>query len=159
MVLEDLGNLGDFVGGLAVIVTLLYLAAQIRRSNLLATAEANRFAVNAPTPTILAIAQDSDLARVFREGLRDRDSLQEDDKVRFDMLMGSFIGAFSGSIADQALLGYRDDHGAGGHRENLRAFLGAPGGAAWWAAYKERQAPAIRVAVEEILRPSDPPAA
>ena len=30
--LEALGNLGDFVGGVAVIVTLLYLASQIRQN-------------------------------------------------------------------------------------------------------------------------------
>jgi len=28
---EDLGNLGDFIGGLAVVVTLVYLALQIRQ--------------------------------------------------------------------------------------------------------------------------------
>ena len=27
--LEDIGNLGDFVGGIAVIITLIYLATQI----------------------------------------------------------------------------------------------------------------------------------
>ena len=32
MDLEALGNLGDFIGGLAVIVTFLYLAAQIRQN-------------------------------------------------------------------------------------------------------------------------------
>jgi len=30
MTIETLGNLGDFVGGLAVIASLLYLAVQIR---------------------------------------------------------------------------------------------------------------------------------
>ena len=40
---EDLGNVGDFVGGIGVIVTLIYLALQIRqnsqllRANTLAT--------------------------------------------------------------------------------------------------------------------------
>jgi hypothetical protein len=29
-VLEDLGNLGDFLGGIGVVVTLLYLAIQVR---------------------------------------------------------------------------------------------------------------------------------
>ena len=30
--LEDLGNLGDFVGGVAVVITLIYLAIQIRHN-------------------------------------------------------------------------------------------------------------------------------
>ena len=33
MDLEALGNLGDFVGGIAVIVTLIYLALQVRQNN------------------------------------------------------------------------------------------------------------------------------
>ena len=32
MSLEDLGNLGDFIGSIAVIVTLIYLAIQIRQN-------------------------------------------------------------------------------------------------------------------------------
>ena len=30
--LEALGNLGDFIGGIAVVVTLLYLALQVRHN-------------------------------------------------------------------------------------------------------------------------------
>jgi hypothetical protein len=33
-VLEDLGNLGDFLGGIAVIATLIYLAIQIRQNTM-----------------------------------------------------------------------------------------------------------------------------
>ena len=36
--LEDLGNLGDFLGGLAVIITLAYLTLQVRQNT--ASAEA-----------------------------------------------------------------------------------------------------------------------
>lgn len=32
--MEALGNLGDFIGGLAVVVTLIYLAIQVRQNNL-----------------------------------------------------------------------------------------------------------------------------
>ncbi len=35
MTLQDLGNIGDFVGGIAVVISLVYLAFQIRRSDLL----------------------------------------------------------------------------------------------------------------------------
>jgi len=41
---EALGALAEMVGAAGVIVTLGYLAVQIRRSNLLSTAESNRFA-------------------------------------------------------------------------------------------------------------------
>jgi hypothetical protein len=31
-VIEDLGNIGDFLGGIAVVVTLIYVATQIRQN-------------------------------------------------------------------------------------------------------------------------------
>ncbi len=40
MTLEDLANLGELVGGLAVIVSLLYLAAQIRQGSRVASSAA-----------------------------------------------------------------------------------------------------------------------
>ncbi len=40
MDLAELANVGEFVGGIAVLVTLVYLAVQLRQSNILAAAEA-----------------------------------------------------------------------------------------------------------------------
>ena len=95
---DAIAAVAEAVGAAGVIATLGYLAIQIRRSNLLATTESIRYAQTASNPTILAIAQDPDLARVFREGLRDRDSLSADERVRFDMVMGAMISGISASI-------------------------------------------------------------
>jgi hypothetical protein len=156
---EAIAAIAELIGALGVIVTLGYLARQIRRSNLLATAESNRFAYTAANPAILAIAQDSDTARVFREGLADRDSLSADDRIRFDMVMGAMIGGLSTVLVDQGILGHRHEFIASGQEENLRAFLRAPGGASWWAAYQARYAPAHREAMEKVLHVGDEPAA
>jgi hypothetical protein len=155
---DAVGALAEAVGAAGVIATLAYLAIQIRRSNLLATAESSRFSHTASDPAVLAISQDPDLARIFREGLGDRDSLSADDRVRFDMVMGTLIGGFSASITDQALLGRRPDL-QGDQTEALKAFLLAPGGASWWAVYQARFAPGVRSRIEEMLGISKPPAA
>ena len=42
MTLEDLGNLGELIAAAATVLTLIYLAIQIRTSNRLARAEASR---------------------------------------------------------------------------------------------------------------------
>ena len=41
--IQDIGSIGELVGALATVVTLAYLALQIRRSNILTTAESRRF--------------------------------------------------------------------------------------------------------------------
>lgn len=42
MTLEDLGNVGELIAAIATVLTLIYLAVQIRTSNRLARAEASR---------------------------------------------------------------------------------------------------------------------
>ena len=44
--IETLGNIGDFVGGIGVVVTLFYLAFQIRASRLQTLADDTTNAVN-----------------------------------------------------------------------------------------------------------------
>jgi len=151
---DALGAVSEMVGAAGVIITLGYLAVQIRRSNLLSTAESNRFSYTAANSTILAIAQDPNLAKIFYEGLADRESLSADARVRFDMLMGALIGAISTSMTDEDILG-----GSGfleGQDENLREFLLAPGGASWWAEYQFRYRKSQRRLIEEILQSTRP---
>ncbi len=47
MDLTQLANLGEFIGGVAVLVTLIYLAVQMRQSNRIATADAVHNTANA----------------------------------------------------------------------------------------------------------------
>jgi hypothetical protein len=146
---DALGALSEMIGAAGVIITLGYLAIQVRRSNKLATAETNRFSYTAANSTILAIAQDTELAKIFYEGLADRESLSAQDRVRFDMLMGSLIGAISTSMTDEDILG--GDGFLAGQDENLREFLMAPGGASWWAAYRGRYRASQRLVIDGVL--------
>lgn len=156
---DAVGALAELAGAFGVIVTLGYLALQIRRSNVLAVAESRRFRMQISSPSIMSIAENPDLARVFREGLAGRDALTSDDKLRFDMLMGELIGSMSVALSDQSLLGHGAVPEFEGLAENIRTFLAAPGGASWWSDYRGRVANAERATIERILRHSDPPAA
>ena len=127
MTIEQFGSIGEVIGALATVATLAYLAIQIRRSNLLTTVESNRFMQNATGACLLAIAQDADVARVFREGLGDRGSLNADDTVRFDLLLGEIIGGITSSFTEREVLGDENNSRASSMVENLRAFLQTPG--------------------------------
>ena len=69
MSLEALGNIGDFVGGVAVVVTLLYLAVQIRqntrqvRQSVELARAASVKSANFTEPSMLAIASTYILSR------------------------------------------------------------------------------------------------
>lgn len=65
MDLETLGNVGDFVGGLAVIVSLLYLAVQIRQNTRAVRSSSYHQAAEQTWNYCLAIAQDGSLAELL----------------------------------------------------------------------------------------------
>ena len=93
--LEDLGNLGEFVGGLAVIATLIYLALQIRQnSNLLRRAAAGSAASGAAASIGLA-AQSPENAAIYHKGLVDLDSLSPEEQTHFFLLISSQFVEFN----------------------------------------------------------------
>ncbi|MEZ5559164.1 MAG: hypothetical protein R3E86_11585 [Pseudomonadales bacterium] len=63
-----LGNYGEFVGAIAVVATLLYLAAQVRNSNRYEAAKHIDVHMDRIRERFLVIAQNEDLARIDRIG-------------------------------------------------------------------------------------------
>jgi hypothetical protein len=156
---DALGAIAELLGAVGVVVTLSYLALQIRRSNTLALAESLRFANSVAWPPVTSIAQDAGLAKVFRQGLGDRSSLNPDELVRFDMILGSLIGALSSSIIDQMTLGFYEGDSISDQRSNVRRFLSTPGGAAWWSIYGRGFPPRFQRFVADEALAHRPPSA
>ncbi len=87
MDITTLAAWGEFLGGIAVVASLIYLASQIRQnSNLLRASTASATSQIEYQQNALMV-QDEEVARIFWEGLADRASLSEKDRRRFDPLM------------------------------------------------------------------------
>ena len=135
MDITTLAAWGEFLGGIAVVVSLVYLAGQIRQNSRLlrastasATAEGNR-----ATPAL--IAQDPEVARIFWAGLRDRVSLSELDRQRFDALLAMNLNSWNQQydFVKDGLIG----PSAWTNIERMgRWFLQQPGGRQWWAEWR-----------------------
>jgi hypothetical protein len=87
MDITTLAAWGEFLGGIAVVVSLVYLASQIRQNSKLLRAST----ASATTQTVFSggamMVQDPEVARIYWAGIEDRDSLQEGDRQRFDPLL------------------------------------------------------------------------
>ena len=86
--INTLAAWGEFIGGIAVVVSLLYLASQIRQNSKLlrsSTASVNSEAISR---VLIMLAEDRGLAGTYYDGMGDRDSLSDADKQRFDALLG-----------------------------------------------------------------------
>jgi hypothetical protein len=83
MSLQDFGNLGEFIGAIAVVISLVYLAAQIRQNT--RALHSSSYAQSAEQLWLvnLAVAQNSDLARIMAESAADK-PLSPEDTVRLE---------------------------------------------------------------------------
>ena len=89
--LEDLGNLGDFLGGIAVIATMFYLALQIRRNtNTSQASSMHEFLENWRALTRLSIENPS-ILDVHRRGMADYDALSDEERELWFMYVIQFV--------------------------------------------------------------------
>ena len=79
---------GEFIGGIGVIVSLIYLASQIRQNSKLLRSSTASSTTASQTDTGRLVVQDSDVARIYWDGMADRPSLSQADLRRFDALLG-----------------------------------------------------------------------
>jgi hypothetical protein len=128
--LDDLGNIGDFVGGVAVIASFIYLALQIRQNT--KTLRAN--SVQELTENILrasATLAEPANADIYTRGARSYSALAPDEKLRFQLLLGLFFGRFD------TVLEYRerkmvDDTYIEWQLDAIKVILANPGVREFW---------------------------
>ena len=87
---EAIGAIGEIFGGLAVLITLVYLARQIKqstRSQSIATYEA---ALSGYNNVQTFCAGDVESASIWRRGATEPTALNEDEQVRFEMMVRNY---------------------------------------------------------------------
>jgi hypothetical protein len=108
---DALGNIGDFIGGIGVVVTLIYLAGQIRQNTRSVQVSAFHAAQRDVADILDSVASDPELTRIFFDGNRDYESLSRDDRRRYALCITSFLRKLE-SILHQTRLGTLEDfHG------------------------------------------------
>lgn len=124
MTLEELANLGEFVGGVAVIISLLYLAVQIRQNTKAVRSASYHQAAEQTWSALLAIAQDQSLAQAVSNLVAGRD-LSPADQTRVAAVDTSLLFGFENMLRlqEQGLL---DPDVWENVLKNSISFLGRP---------------------------------
>ena len=147
---ETLGNLGDFVGGIAVIVTLAYLAVQMRM-NTRAIQHANtRQTAAAQAMAMQAVAQNEDLAALALKGFESLAELNNVERYRFDMGLTIWLQAVEQAFADHRD-GIFPDESLQPYKSTIAGNLCTPGGSVWWNERKIWFSASFRNEVDTIL--------
>jgi len=134
MHLNDLANIGQIVGAIAVVISLIYVALQIRQ---------NTNAIRAATAQSVhehfanwynSFSRDASLSQIAINGLKDYGSLSEADKARCVAVFMAFL-----SYSQNAFLKWRQGLLEPslwlGWEQVIMNLVCAPGGKAFW---KER---------------------
>ena len=88
---EALGAIGEIIGALAVFVTLVYLATQIRQNTSAVRAAAQDSSVGAVTDIRSHVFSDPEITKIYLKGLEDPDSLDPVEKARFTLVMHNIL--------------------------------------------------------------------
>ncbi len=153
--IESLGAIGDFVGGIAVLVTLVYLAVQVRQ-NTAALKTASRQEVVAGYREFNRLQLMTGRSDEYARGLRHYPDLPFGDRSAFSgiindlalFMQGAFALHESGALEDETYHAYLDW---------FACNLATPGGAAWWREIGPFFAPRMVAAVDARLARGDLP--
>ena len=91
MTIQDLGDIGDLIGGIAVVATLIYLAAQVRQNTAMITAQTVQASVDATQRVLLFRAEQPALRALFRKARTGEDLSQDELEVLASYLQAVFM--------------------------------------------------------------------
>ena len=99
MSLQDLGNLGAFIGAVAVVASLIYLAVQVRQNTraVLSSTQQGLFSTFSELSSL--VIQNPDVARLLGKIESDPESLSAEDRTRFEWLATRVFGQFENAFA------------------------------------------------------------
>ncbi len=94
MTLNELGSLGEFISGLAVVVTLIYLALQIRHNTRAVRSSMHQDMVGSTARIAESVSDSPDLGRIVLKADEDYDNLTTEERIRFEAYAERVFGNF-----------------------------------------------------------------
>lgn len=128
---EAVSALAGISAAIAVVLTVVYLAVQIRENASATRSQTHYLATVALSETAAFIASTRELTRVYRIGLSSPDKLDEDEYFQFALICISQFRSYE-NLFFQYRSGFVDEDFWNGHRENILWFFHRPGMQVWW---------------------------
>jgi hypothetical protein len=150
MTLEQYAYLAEILGTATVVVSLIYLAIQVKQGNAHGRAGARYAFVQATSDINMTIAQNRELSGLWRRGLEKPGELNEDETMQLWMLIGQYCNAWlvmqqlhlDGMLARNQWFVVKND---------VSAIMCSAGGRAFWRVAGNAFDPHFRRFVDDIL--------
>jgi len=160
MDLATLAQLGEFVGGLFVVVSLVYLAHQVRQNTTSLRTENYARAVDRLSSMQRNVSSDGELNRIVTIGSTRPETLSRTERMRFTWYLYELLGAAE-FVFHQAEQGALPDEVWERWRATMVWWFSNPGILAWWRAKPTPFSTSFEAFANELIRttPFDPEAA
>jgi hypothetical protein len=138
---EAIGAVGEVVGAIAVVMTLIYLSVQTRQNTKAVQHASARGVQEDANEWRFRIVDNPEVAEIFRNGMRDPESLGANDKYRFRMFLDALVFHWQHAFAS----------GEDIPSANVTRVLSQTGGVWYWARAKDVLTPEFVAYVDRLL--------
>jgi hypothetical protein len=160
--LQDLGSLGEFVGAIAIVVSFVYLAMQIRSNTRQVEENTRSIRVGQLDSTLQAFSRfrerlinNSEVAELWQRGLQDRSTLKGSERLRFDTLLLDLIANVQAVYLRGEITS--DPFHWNNTVESVEQILKTPGARDWWSSGRSGCHEGFAEIIDQLL--AVPPAA
>ncbi|MGQ0813516.1 MAG: hypothetical protein ACT4O1_03535 [Gemmatimonadota bacterium] len=154
MDLQDFGSLAEILSAVAVLVSLVYLATQIRQNTIALRQTMSQSVAVGGTEFARSIYEDPDLSDLFFRGVASWHTLSASEQNRMRLVFHSQFRLWE-NLYFQHLHGVMDDEAWEGWNVLLIGYFHQPGIRAWWDTRKQVYARSFRDYLEST-RPGEP---
>ncbi len=134
---DAIGAIGEILGAMGVIVTLGYLAVQIRQSTQSSREAAGRATIDTINKLNFSFVEQSDVAELFLRGGSDRGDLDPPEALRLHVYLMSMFLLYQNAYF-HAQRSEIEPHIWQMLESTLYELLSRPGFASWWEANQRR---------------------
>ena len=157
MSIHDLGDLANLIAAIGVVVSLFYLAVQIRQNSRQIkenTKAIRAAAVNNGLQLIasnrIAVSTDEGTADVWRRGLEDPESLNATERLRFRMIFSNVMDALFNTYSQTLATSFSPETWQA-HVGSVRRILNTKGGEWFWHGYEQEYRNDFRAEIARIM--------
>ncbi|MDA1369935.1 MAG: hypothetical protein O2971_04115 [Proteobacteria bacterium] len=136
MTIDELGSLGELIGSIAVILTLIYLASQVRQSNVASLVLSNQAIYKKYSDFMKALYTNQEVFDVWARGKASYSTLSEQDATNFQLIMYDAFGNWHEQWY-QSHCGVTDETQFHRVKSGIRGELRSPGVQEVWGRFEK----------------------
>jgi hypothetical protein len=152
--LQALGNIGEFIGAIGVVVTLVYLARETSQNTISVRAASFNEMVQNSIRLLEHSFRDSEFAAFLERAERCPEELSAQERVRWDAYMTAVYRHF-GNLVYQYRVGALDEQMWDAYRSTLKEHVRVPSWADWFRAHSHLFSSSLTEQVELGLAEMD----